>query len=138
MEFLFYFLTRKYLSFFFPEYNLQVDFDISDHWAEPIIYSSKDDWSSNLNIMLQWSPFASKDEIMLQVQFWWNATSLEQKLLVLHFIISWCDYPKASLPPKFSCINILIAIFVSCWDLINKQILLWRNTRNKVYPGKIS
>ncbi|CAA2958032.1 MICRORCHIDIA 2-like [Olea europaea subsp. europaea] len=45
-----------------------VDFDISDHWAEPIIYSSKDDWSSNLNIMLQWSPFASKDEIMLQFE----------------------------------------------------------------------
>lgn len=45
-----------------------VDFDISDHWAEPIIYSSKDDWSSNLNTILEWSPFASKDELMLQFE----------------------------------------------------------------------
>ncbi|KAL2532428.1 Histidine kinase [Abeliophyllum distichum] len=45
-----------------------VDFDISNHWAEPIIYSSKDDWSSNLNTILEWSPFASKDDLMLQFE----------------------------------------------------------------------
>ncbi|KAA8547441.1 hypothetical protein F0562_003694 [Nyssa sinensis] len=45
-----------------------VDFDVSDHWAEPIIYSSHDDWSTNLKTMLQWSPFASKDELMLQFE----------------------------------------------------------------------
>ncbi|XP_057766165.1 protein MICRORCHIDIA 3-like isoform X2 [Salvia miltiorrhiza] len=43
-----------------------IDFDISDNWAEPIIYSSKDDWSINLKTILEWSPFASKDDLMLQ------------------------------------------------------------------------
>ncbi|KAL7144167.1 hypothetical protein ABFS83_08G240700 [Erythranthe nasuta] len=43
-----------------------IDFDISDNWAEPILYGSKDDWSGNLKTILQWSPFASKDDLMLQ------------------------------------------------------------------------
>ncbi|XP_022740519.1 protein MICRORCHIDIA 1-like isoform X6 [Durio zibethinus] len=43
-----------------------IDFDISGHWAEPIIYSSQDDWSSNLKTILEWSPFSSKEELMLQ------------------------------------------------------------------------
>ncbi|KAL8138288.1 hypothetical protein V2J09_004296 [Rumex salicifolius] len=43
-----------------------VDFDISSHWAEPIVYSSQDDWSTNLNTILEWSPFPSKDELMMQ------------------------------------------------------------------------
>ncbi|KAK6125700.1 hypothetical protein DH2020_040566 [Rehmannia glutinosa] len=43
-----------------------IDFDISENWAEPIIYSSKDDWSSNLKTIIEWSPFASKDDLMLQ------------------------------------------------------------------------
>ncbi|KAI3451015.1 hypothetical protein Pfo_007680 [Paulownia fortunei] len=43
-----------------------IDFDISDNWAEPIVYSSKDDWSSNLKTILEWSPFVSKDDLMLQ------------------------------------------------------------------------
>ncbi|KAK4417395.1 protein MICRORCHIDIA 2 [Sesamum alatum] len=43
-----------------------IDFDISDHWAEPIVYSSKEDWSSNLQTILEWSPFSSKDDLMLQ------------------------------------------------------------------------
>ncbi|KAK4383245.1 protein MICRORCHIDIA 2 [Sesamum angolense] len=43
-----------------------IDFDISDHWAEPIVHSSKIDWSSNLKTILEWSPFASKDDLMLQ------------------------------------------------------------------------
>ncbi|KAK8685809.1 hypothetical protein V6N13_124843 [Hibiscus sabdariffa] len=43
-----------------------IDFDISGHWAEPIIYSSHDDWSSNLKTILEWSPFSSKEELLLQ------------------------------------------------------------------------
>lgn len=46
---------------------LQIDFDISGHWAEPIVYGSHDDWSSNLKTILEWSPFASKEELMQQV-----------------------------------------------------------------------
>lgn len=45
-----------------------VDFDISNNWAEPIIYGSQDDWSSNLNTILEWSPFASKDELLQQFE----------------------------------------------------------------------
>ncbi|XP_057468668.1 protein MICRORCHIDIA 2-like [Actinidia eriantha] len=45
-----------------------VDFKISNHWAEPIIYSSEDDWSTNLKTILEWSPFASKAELMLQLE----------------------------------------------------------------------
>lgn len=36
---------------------------------EPIIYGSQDDWTSNLKTILEWSPFASKDDLMRQV-FW--------------------------------------------------------------------
>ncbi|KAJ8771056.1 hypothetical protein K2173_023381 [Erythroxylum novogranatense] len=45
-----------------------IDFDISGHWAEPIIYSSQDDWSSNLKTILEWSPFTSKDELLQQFE----------------------------------------------------------------------
>ncbi|KAB1200490.1 MORC family CW-type zinc finger protein 3 [Morella rubra] len=45
-----------------------IDFDVSSHWPEPIIYSSRDDWSANLKIILEWSPFASKEELMLQFE----------------------------------------------------------------------
>ncbi|XP_017253969.1 protein MICRORCHIDIA 2 isoform X1 [Daucus carota subsp. sativus] len=45
-----------------------VDFDISNHWAEPIIYGSQDDWSSNLKTILEWSPFVSKDELLQQFE----------------------------------------------------------------------
>ncbi|XP_012078398.1 protein MICRORCHIDIA 2 isoform X2 [Jatropha curcas] len=45
-----------------------VDFDISGHWAEPIIYSSQDDWSANLKTILEWSPFSSKDELLQQFE----------------------------------------------------------------------
>lgn len=48
-------------------FSLQIDFDISGHWPEPIVYGSLDDWSSNLKTILDWSPFTSKDELMLQV-----------------------------------------------------------------------
>ncbi|KAL2333755.1 hypothetical protein Fmac_014968 [Flemingia macrophylla] len=43
-----------------------IDFDISGNWAEPIIYSSQDEWSANLKTILDWSPFTSKEELMLQ------------------------------------------------------------------------
>nr|DAD22454.1 TPA_asm: hypothetical protein HUJ06_023917 [Nelumbo nucifera] len=43
-----------------------VDFELSEHCAEPIIFSSQDDWAANLKIILGWSPFGSKEELMLQ------------------------------------------------------------------------
>ncbi|KAK3224238.1 hypothetical protein Dsin_011263 [Dipteronia sinensis] len=45
-----------------------IDYDISGHWAEPIIYGSQDDWTFNLKTILEWSPFASKDELMQQFE----------------------------------------------------------------------
>ncbi|KAK4758770.1 hypothetical protein SAY87_020071 [Trapa incisa] len=45
-----------------------IDFDISGNWVEKIIYSSEKDWSSNLNIILEWSPFQSKEELMEQFE----------------------------------------------------------------------
>uniref|UniRef100_A0A803KYL1 Morc S5 domain-containing protein n=1 Tax=Chenopodium quinoa TaxID=63459 RepID=A0A803KYL1_CHEQI len=45
-----------------------VDFDISNHWAEPIIYSSHNDWTTNLKTILEWSPFATKEELMMQFE----------------------------------------------------------------------
>ncbi|XP_038893629.1 protein MICRORCHIDIA 2-like isoform X2 [Benincasa hispida] len=45
-----------------------IDFDISGHWAEPIIYDSQDDWSSNLKTILEWSPFSSKEDLMIQFE----------------------------------------------------------------------
>ncbi|GAU31200.1 hypothetical protein TSUD_210570 [Trifolium subterraneum] len=43
-----------------------IDFDISGNWAEPIVYGSLDDWSANLKTILDWSPFTSKEDLMLQ------------------------------------------------------------------------
>ncbi|KVH92348.1 Histidine kinase-like ATPase, ATP-binding domain-containing protein [Cynara cardunculus var. scolymus] len=43
-----------------------IDFDVSKHWAEPIVYSSLDDWSANLKTILEWSPFASKEDLLQQ------------------------------------------------------------------------
>ncbi|KAK9948507.1 hypothetical protein M0R45_004079 [Rubus argutus] len=45
-----------------------IDFDISGNWVEPIIYSSQDDWSSNLKIILEWSPFGSKEDLLQQFE----------------------------------------------------------------------
>ncbi|CAH1421547.1 unnamed protein product [Lactuca virosa] len=45
-----------------------IDFDISKHWAEPLIYGSQNDWSTNLNTILEWSPFSSKDDLMQQFE----------------------------------------------------------------------
>ena len=45
----------------------QIDFDISKHWAEPILYGTQDDWDNNLKLILEWSPFASRDDLLQQV-----------------------------------------------------------------------
>lgn len=52
---------------------LQIDFDISGNWVEPITYGSQDDWTSNLKTILEWSPFASKEDLMLQV-IWFESS----------------------------------------------------------------
>lgn len=53
--------------FIWHHFFLQIDFDISKNWVEPINYGSEDDWCSNLNAILEWSPFSSKGELMEQV-----------------------------------------------------------------------
>ncbi|KAL5975096.1 hypothetical protein ACLOJK_031772 [Asimina triloba] len=45
-----------------------VDFDIVNGRAQPIIYSSQEDWIDNFKIILEWSPFSSKEELMLQFE----------------------------------------------------------------------
>lgn len=45
-----------------------VDFEIIDGRAQPLIYSSQDDWISNFKVMLEWSPFSSKEELMQQFE----------------------------------------------------------------------
>ncbi|KAJ4963798.1 hypothetical protein NE237_023737 [Protea cynaroides] len=45
-----------------------VDFELSEKCMEPIIYTSQDDWDTDLKIILGWSPFASKEELMLQFE----------------------------------------------------------------------
>ncbi|KAL0547124.1 hypothetical protein IC582_017047 [Cucumis melo] len=45
-----------------------IDFDISGHWAEPIVNGSQDDWSSNLKTILEWSPFSSKEDLLIQFE----------------------------------------------------------------------
>lgn len=64
---------------------LQIDFDISDDWAVPIIYSSNDDWSSNLKTILEWSPFTSKDDLLQQVT--WKRTHLFYYALFVSLVI---------------------------------------------------
>ncbi|KAK9054423.1 hypothetical protein SSX86_025501 [Deinandra increscens subsp. villosa] len=45
-----------------------IDFDISKHWPEPILYGTQEDWSTNLKTMLEWSPFTSKDDLIQQFE----------------------------------------------------------------------
>ncbi|XP_050375684.1 protein MICRORCHIDIA 2-like isoform X2 [Argentina anserina] len=45
-----------------------IDFDISGNWVQPIIYSSLEDWSSNLKTILEWSPFGSKEDLLQQFE----------------------------------------------------------------------
>jgi hypothetical protein len=70
-------------------FSLQIDFDISGNWAEPIVYGSLDDWSANLKTILDWSPFTSKEDLMLQV----NCI-----LLYIHGIFSPNKITHGSLP----------------------------------------
>jgi len=46
---------------------MQIDFDISSDSPQPIIYGSPGDWSTNLNILLKWSPFSTMVELLQQV-----------------------------------------------------------------------
>ncbi|CAM8880036.1 unnamed protein product [Rhodiola kirilowii] len=43
-----------------------VDFDVSNNDAKPIIYGTQHSWNTNLQTILEWSPFGSNDELMLQ------------------------------------------------------------------------
>ncbi|KAF8101137.1 hypothetical protein N665_0210s0072 [Sinapis alba] len=43
-----------------------IDIDISKERPQPIIYGSSEDWSTNLDILLKWSPFSTKDELLQQ------------------------------------------------------------------------
>ncbi|XP_031494481.1 protein MICRORCHIDIA 2-like isoform X3 [Nymphaea colorata] len=45
-----------------------VDFEISNGHTEPMIHSSLDDWKENMNILLQWSPFSTEEELMQQFE----------------------------------------------------------------------
>ncbi|KAK1422148.1 hypothetical protein QVD17_25065 [Tagetes erecta] len=45
-----------------------IDFDISRHWPEPILYGTQEDWSANLKTILEWSPFTSKDDLVQQFE----------------------------------------------------------------------
>ncbi|KAD4888475.1 hypothetical protein E3N88_20548 [Mikania micrantha] len=45
-----------------------IDFDISKNWPDPILYGTQEDWSSNLKTILEWSPFASKDDLIQQFE----------------------------------------------------------------------
>jgi hypothetical protein len=45
-----------------------IDFDISSDSPQPIIYGSPGDWSTNLNILLKWSPFSTMVELLQQFE----------------------------------------------------------------------
>ncbi|KAL8231067.1 hypothetical protein R6Q57_000845 [Mikania cordata] len=45
-----------------------IDFDISKNWPDPILYGTQGDWSSNLKTILEWSPFASKDDLIQEFE----------------------------------------------------------------------
>ncbi|KAI3779210.1 hypothetical protein L2E82_08817 [Cichorium intybus] len=56
------------LSYTFLRRPGQDDVIVPMHWAEPLVYGSHDDWSTNLNTILEWSPFATKDDLMQQFE----------------------------------------------------------------------
>ncbi|KAL1215547.1 Protein MICRORCHIDIA 1 [Cardamine amara subsp. amara] len=45
-----------------------IDFDISNDRPQPIMYGSPGDWSTNLNILLKWSPFSTIEELLQQFE----------------------------------------------------------------------
>ncbi|TVU31245.1 hypothetical protein EJB05_22926, partial [Eragrostis curvula] len=45
-----------------------LDFKIEDGDIVPLVYGSQGDWDSSLKIILDWSPFSSKEELLQQFQ----------------------------------------------------------------------
>ncbi|PVH32097.1 hypothetical protein PAHAL_9G310500 [Panicum hallii] len=45
-----------------------LDFKIQDGDIVPLVYGSQGDWDSSLKIILDWSPFSSKEELLQQFQ----------------------------------------------------------------------
>ncbi|KAK8445215.1 hypothetical protein SEVIR_9G287100v4 [Setaria viridis] len=45
-----------------------LDFKIQDGEVVPLVYGSQGDWDSSLKIILDWSPFCSKEELLQQFQ----------------------------------------------------------------------
>ncbi|XP_076882132.1 protein MICRORCHIDIA 2-like [Bidens hawaiensis] len=45
-----------------------IDFDVSRNWPEPILYGTPEDWYNNLKIILEWSPFDSRDYLIQQFE----------------------------------------------------------------------
>ncbi|KAB8112246.1 hypothetical protein EE612_050361 [Oryza sativa] len=43
-----------------------LDFKIQDGHIVPLVYGSQGDWDSSLKIILEWSPFSSKEELLQQ------------------------------------------------------------------------
>ncbi|KAK1317127.1 hypothetical protein QJS10_CPA05g01904 [Acorus calamus] len=45
-----------------------VDFEVTRNKTIPLMYGSMDDWNTNLKIILDWSPFYTMEEMMLQLK----------------------------------------------------------------------
>ncbi|KAL5699776.1 ATPase morc2 [Ranunculus cassubicifolius] len=43
-----------------------IDFELFGDRKQPVLFSSQEDWSNNLGIILEWSPFSSESELMQQ------------------------------------------------------------------------
>ncbi|KAM3399869.1 hypothetical protein ACQJBY_004997 [Aegilops geniculata] len=43
-----------------------LDFEVQDGQIAPLVYGSQGDWDSSLKIILDWSPFSSKEELLQQ------------------------------------------------------------------------
>ncbi|KAJ0971057.1 hypothetical protein J5N97_019016 [Dioscorea zingiberensis] len=62
-----------------------VDFEIIDNQAVPLVFGSQEDWDSNLKTILDWSPFSSREELMLQFE---DVRSHGTKVLIYNL---WMD-----------------------------------------------
>ncbi|KAI5020916.1 hypothetical protein ZWY2020_054326 [Hordeum vulgare] len=45
-----------------------LDFEVKDGQIVPLVYGSQGDWDSSLKIILDWSPFSSKEELLQQFE----------------------------------------------------------------------
>ncbi|KAF6982021.1 hypothetical protein CFC21_000458 [Triticum aestivum] len=45
-----------------------LDFEVQDGQIAPLVYGSQGDWDSSLKIILDWSPFSSKEELLQQFE----------------------------------------------------------------------